>query len=248
MANAHAVSVIIPLCDEEKYLAACLKSLLAQTFKDFEVILINDCSSDAARKVLKSYLKKFDGRLNIYDNQQSSGISAARNKGLYISRGEYVFFLDAKDSLLADGLERMYGLAKYFDVDVVNFTGHYDLSSDGKKRIHRRLKKPTATGENIFETNLEWRVKGLLKSNFYWAPWRRMLRRDFLIKEKLFFLENLRKYEDQIWTYGLLLCAGKILHTPLAAYLYRKSDDSRQSLLLRVKKIEIPTISLLRLV
>ena len=226
MANVPAISVIIPLYNAEKYFGECLESLLAQTFQDFEVIVINDCSTDNSRQIAESYLEKFGGRLVIYDNLQNSGVSAARNRGLQISRGDYVFFLDADDMILTDGLENIYRLAKCFDVDVVSCTGHYDLSDDGNERTLKRLQRPTTKYENIFEMNLEWRVKGLLVDNFYWAPWRRLLRRDFLIRSELFFPENLHKYEDHIWTYGLLLCAEKILHTPLAVYLYRNFDDS----------------------
>ena len=226
MMNPPAASVIVPFFNVEKYFIECLDSLLAQTFQDFEIILVNDASTDGSRQIAESYLEKFGGRLSICDNRKNSGVSYSRNKGLSLSRGEYVFFLDADDMLLPDGLERMYRLAKSFDADVVNCTGHYDMSDDGKEKILRRLKKPTETDENIFETNLEWRVQGLLADNFYWAPWRRLSRRDFLIRHELFFPENLNKYEDRIWTVGMLLCAEKVLHTPLAAYLYRKTDDS----------------------
>ena len=226
MVSAPAVSVIMPMFNAEKYIAECLDSLLVQTFQDFEVILVNDASTDGSRQIAESYLEKFGGRLMIYDNQKNLGVSATRNRGLKISRGEYIFFMDADDLILENGLKRLYGLAKSYDVDVVNCTGHYDLSDDGKERKLRRLKRPTATLENILDTNFEWRVDGILADNFYWAPWRRLSRRDFLIRNGLFFPKGIDIYEDQVWTFGLLLCAKKILHTPLATYFYRKSAGS----------------------
>ena len=232
MTSAPTISVIIPMFNAKKYIAECLDSVLLQTFQDFEVILVNDASTDGSRQIAESYLEKFGGRLTIYDNQKNLGVSVTRNKGLEISRGEYVFFMDADDLILPNGLKRLYGLAKCFDVDVVNCTGFYNMSDDGKERTLRRLKKPTATDENIIDVNLEWRVKGLLEDNFYWAPWRRLLRRDFLIRNGIFFPEELKICEDEIWTHGLLFCAKKILHTPLAIYLYRKSEGS----LLRIKR------------
>lgn len=226
MKNSPAISVIIPMYNAEKYIAECLDSVLVQTLQDYEVILVNDCSTDNCRQIAESYLEKFGGRLTIYDNEKNLGVSCARNKGLELSRGEYIFFMDADDMILPEGLKRLYGLARCFDVDVVNCTGHYDLGDDGKTRTLKRLKKPTATLENILDTNFEWRMKGLLKDNFYWAPWRRLSRRDFLIRNALFFPEKLTLYEDQVWTFGMLFCAKKILHTPLAVYLYRKSETS----------------------
>ena len=226
MANVPAISVVIPLFNAEKYFAECLKSVLDQIFKDYEIIVVNDGSTDGSRKIAESYLEKFGGRLKIFDNEKNFGVSAARNKGLQISRGEYIFFLDADDLILPDALENMYGLAKNFDVDVVNCTGHFDLGDDGKEKILKRLKKPTATDENIFEADVEWRAKNLLADNFYWALWRKFLRRDFLVRNGLFFPDKVDIYEDRIWTVGVLLCAEKILHTPLTAYVYRKSADS----------------------
>ena len=127
-----------------------------------------------------------------------------------ISHGEYVFFIDADDLILPAGLKKLYGLAKYFDVEFVNCTGFYNMSDDGKQRTLRRLKRPTATDESIFEMNLKWRVEGLLKDNFYWAPWRKLLRRDFLLRQKNFFPKGLKIGGDEIWTQGLFFFAKKI--------------------------------------
>ena len=239
MVKAPAVSVVIPMYNAEKYIVECLDSVLAQTLQNYEVILVNDCSTDGSRKIAESYLEKFDGRLAIYDNEKNSGPSATRNNGLKISRGEYVFFLDADDLIVPEGLRRMYGVAKRFEADMVNCTGFYNMSDDGQERTIRHLKKPTATDENIFEMNLEWRVKGLLKENFYWTPWRKLLRRKFLTDNELFFPEKIIIHEDQIWTVGLLLCAKKIIHTPLAVYLYRKSTNS----LCRQKRTTLQSIN-----
>ncbi len=241
MNDTPEVSVIIPMFNEEKFIAECLESLLAQSLQDFEVIVVDDCSTDSSRQIVAGYLKKFGGRLKLSATKKNSGSgSVPRNKGLKLSRGEYVFFMDADDLILPNGLERMYKTAKYFDVEFVNCTGFYNMSDDGKQRTLRHLKKPTANDESIFEMNLKWRVEGLLKDNFYWAPWRKLLRRDFLLVHKIFFPKGLKICEDEIWTHGLLFFAKKIVHVPLAVYLYRKSDNS----LLRTKRTPLQTINL----
>ena len=240
MTDTPAVSVIIPMYNAEKYIAECLESLLAQTLQDVEVILVNDCSTDGSRQVAENYLEKFGGRLKIFDNEKNLGDADTRNNGLFRAGGEYVFFMDADDLILPDGLERMYKIAKYFDVEFVNCTGFYNMSDDGKQRTLRQLKKPTATDESILEMNLNWRVEGLLKDNFYWTPWRKLLRRDFLIRNKIFFPEGLRVSGDEIWTQGLLFFAKKIVHVPLAVYLYRKSENS----LLRIKRTPLQTMNI----
>ena len=226
MTIAPAVSIIIPMYNAEKYIAECLDSLLAQTFRDFEVILVNDCSTDNGRQIAETYLKEFGERLKIFDNEKNSGPGATRNNALLRANGEYIFCMDADDLILPEGLKRLYGLARCFDVDVVNCTGFYNMSDDGKQRTLRRLKKPTTADENILEMNLEWRMKNLLSNNFYWAPWRKLLRRDFLLENKVFFPVEFIRGEDVVWTHGVFFFAKKILHTPLAVYLHRNAVNS----------------------
>ena len=199
---------------------------MTQTLQDYEVILVNDCSTDNSRQIAESYLEKFGGRLKLFDNEKNSRAAATRNNGLRQAGGEYVFFLDADDMILSHGLAEAYKVAKYFDVDVVNITGFYDMSEDGQDRIIRYSNKPSSNGEPILENNLEWRVKGLLDNNFLWAPWRKLSRREFLIENELFFPDKVKRTEDVIWTHGLFFHAKKILHTSLAFYLYRKAKNS----------------------
>ena len=86
MANVPEVSIIIPLYNAEKYIAECLESVLAQTFKNFEVIIVDDCSTDNSCTIVESYIPKFSGRLKLYHMEKNSGSGAlARNKGLKLS-------------------------------------------------------------------------------------------------------------------------------------------------------------------
>lgn len=86
MTNAPAVSVIIPMYNAENFIAEGLESILAQTLQDFEVIVVDDCSTDNSRAVVESYLEKFDGRLKIFSTEKNSGNGALpRNKGMNFS-------------------------------------------------------------------------------------------------------------------------------------------------------------------
>ena len=85
MESNPAVSVIVPLYNAEKYIAECLDSLLAQTFQNFEVIVVDDCSTDNSRQIAESYLEKFGGRLKIFDNEKNSGAGGTRSLGDFIS-------------------------------------------------------------------------------------------------------------------------------------------------------------------
>lgn len=89
--KTYAVSVIIPLYNAEKYVGECLDSLLEQTFQDFEVIVVDDCSTDNSAKIVESYAPKFNGRFMFTILEKNSGSGALpRNKGLLLSRGEYI--------------------------------------------------------------------------------------------------------------------------------------------------------------
>ena len=223
----------------EKYIGECLDSLLNQTLQDFEVIIVNDCSTDNSLAIAETYIEKFSGRLKIFDNEKNSGAGATRNNGLRLATGEYVFFMDADDLILAHGLEKLYTTAKQFDVDVVNDVRYYRMSNDGKELNPHILKPYLPNNAPILESNLEWRVQGLLNDNFAWAPWRRILRREFLIKNEIFFPEDVVRNEDEVWTHGLLFFAKKIIHIPLSICLYRLSESS----ITRVKRTPLQNIS-----
>ena len=218
----HAVSVVIPVFNAEKYFVECFDSLLNQTFQDYEVVVVNDCSTDSSRQIAESYVEKFGERLRIFDNEKNLGPGGTRNKGLQVSRGEYVFFLDADDLILPDGLENLFRLAKTFDADVLNLTGCYIMSNDGQETILQPARK-IAVEEPLIDVDKDWRMINLIRNNFRWAPWRKFTRRNFLIDNKLFFPEKIRRAEDVMWTHAVWFFAKKIVHVPLAIYFHRKA-------------------------
>jgi hypothetical protein len=105
--NISAISVIIPMYNSEKYIGECLDSLLAQTFQDFEVIVVDDCSTDDSVVIVESYAQKFSGRLKLAKTEINSGGGGyvPRNIGLSLSSGEYFYFLDADDFIVEMALE-----------------------------------------------------------------------------------------------------------------------------------------------
>ena len=92
------ISVIIPVYNVEKYLRICLESILNQNFKGYEIILINDGSTDNSLNICREYEKKYSNIIVI--NEENSGPSAARNKGLEYAKGKYISFIDSDDELL----------------------------------------------------------------------------------------------------------------------------------------------------
>lgn len=90
------ISIIVPVYNSEKYLGRCIDSLLAQSFKDFELILINDCSQDRSAEICEAYAEK-DTRIKVINKLKNEGVSAARNSGIDIAEGKYLMFCDSDD-------------------------------------------------------------------------------------------------------------------------------------------------------
>lgn len=113
------VSVIVPVFDVEKYLRQCLDSIVSQSLKDIEIICVDDGSTDGSLNILKEYESK-DSRVKVIC-QQNNGVSSARNRGLEIAQGEYIYFADSDDYLESDSLDKLYSLSKDKDLDLLIF-------------------------------------------------------------------------------------------------------------------------------
>ena len=222
-----AISVIIPLYNDEKYIGACLESILEQTFYDFEVVVVDDCSTDTGVEIVESYMPKFGGKLTLlHTDKNTGGAALPRNKGLNFSRGEYVFFVDSDDSLSKSALEELHALAEAFDTDVVYCERNFETDEAGENirlvthQKGRLVEKPT------FETDiLAKRVNIILEHDIWGAPWCKLVRRNFLIENEIVF-PNVFPCEDYFWTLNLFFCAKKFLRAPVAAYVWRQTNKS----------------------
>ena len=113
-------SIVIPVYNSEKYIEECLGSVISQTFKDFEVICINDGSTDASKSLLDEFANK-DERVKVY-SQENQGVGAARNYGIELAQGKYISFLDSDDILSPNTLKSVYNFFEkhYDEIDVVS--------------------------------------------------------------------------------------------------------------------------------
>lgn len=111
------LSIIVPIYNVEKYLPRCIESILNQTFREFELILINDGSTDNCKEICEKY-KKIDSRI-IVVNKKNGGVSSARNFGIDISRGEYIGFVDPDDFIDANMYEILFNTANSYNSDMV---------------------------------------------------------------------------------------------------------------------------------
>ena len=224
-----AVSVIIPMYNAEKYIAECLESLLAQTLRNFEVIVVDDCSTDNSAEIVRGYAKKFDRRLTLTRTEKNSGGGGLpRNRGFGFSRGEYVFFMDSDDLLTQTGLEEMYTLAKNFEADVVYCEKFYTIDAAFEElKICSEQEGGFVAEPTLETTDLARRVKNILAYRYWVTPWLKFVRRDFMLENEIFF-PNTRTSQDDIWTYGLVFFAKRFLRVPNIVYVYRLSENSIQ--------------------
>lgn len=227
------ISVIIPMYNAEKYIAECLGSLLGQTFQDFEVIVVDDCSTDSSCKIVEKFIPKFDGRLKLAHMKKNSGCAPApRNKGFIISRGEYIYFMDADDALTETALEEMYTLAKDYDADVVYCEKYFMSTGTGQEflnSIHladNRIQAPPFVEEPTFiSEDLGERIQEMLAIRFWMTPWLRLVSRELLAENEITFPEIIGS-DDFVWTFEVLCAAKRFLRVPNICYVRRMYDDS----------------------
>ncbi len=152
MSNNPTVSVLIPVYNAEKYIKEALDSILNQTFKNFELIIINDCSTDSTEKIIKRYAKK-DSRILLVNNKENLKISKTLNKGIGIAKGKYIVRMDADDWSYPDRIEKQVGYMES-NPDIVLSSGNMEIC-DEKMIIKNRSNFPT-TDHNIREVLLQY--------------------------------------------------------------------------------------------
>jgi len=228
-----AVSIIIPMYNVEKYIGECLDSILAQTLKNFEVIVVDDCSTDNSVAIVESYLEKFGGRLKIKRTRNNSGGCAVpRNFGLPFSSGEYILFMDGDDTITPTALNELYTIAKKFDADVVHCEKYYQIPDEQwNNREFRKQLKPTSYQTSNFVTeptalpdDISVRVSMFHQRKFIHAIWVNLFRRDFILENEIKMCDV--PAEDMIFTMCAVCTSKKFVSVPNVINFYRVRENS----------------------
>ena len=234
------ISVIIPMYNVEKYVGQCLGSLLSQTFQDFEVIVVDDCSTDNGIKVVENYIPRFKGKLKIAKLDKNSGSAAIpRNMGLRLCRGKYISFIDPDDLIVNNAFETLYKIAESMQADVVH-SERYLEPIDGDENINLRTKfkkttflNPPFVEKNTYLSNdLVERSQYFIQRRYLWSSCVKLYRRDFLMKNDIKFPTNMLFSEDLPFCLYCLILAKHFVLTPFVFYVYRprKGSATRQEL------------------
>ncbi len=201
------VTVIVPCYNVEKYIEKGLNSLINQTLKDIEIIVINDGSNDNTLKILNEF-KKNDKRIRIID-KKNEGVSAARNIGLKEAKGKYICFMDSDDWLEKDFLEKMYNKISENDYDMVA-CDTYAIYPNKKKYIKSNI------NDNQDEKKL--------MIDAYTVIWNKIYKKE-IIKD-IYFDNSISFCEDVLFLYEVYLKVKRVgsIHEPLYNYLQREKS------------------------
>ena len=220
-----SISVIIPVYNCEKYISECLDSVINQSFDRFEVICIDDESTDRSLDILTRYAE-MDNRISV-TTQNHSGVSDARNRGLILANGKYVYFLDSDDYIRPHAFECLFKEAENKEADVIYFNGSPFFNSKKIKNIwfrsrHRYCRNRDYSG--IY--NGSFLFSQLVNNREYYVnvPLQ-FIRRDFLIENDISFYSGII-HEDNLFSFCTILSANKVWYDSKEFYVRRVRDDS----------------------
>ena len=207
-------STIVPLYNQEKYIEECIQSVINQTFNNFELIIINDGSTDKSYEICEMFTSQ-DVRIKLY-NKSNEGVSIARNLGIKYSTGKYLFFLDSDDWILPEHVERL--------VDLLE-KNNSDASSCGFKEVRNDVEFDTS--------NKKWKVVEYTGKEFVYqmtrltgyrcVPWGRLIRKEWF---EGFSFPLGRRFEDVYAMPALMIKLNSVVYTNEPLYIYRNRLDS----------------------
>lgn len=210
------VSVIIPVYNSEKYISECLDSVLNQTFKDIEIICIDDGSTDKSFDILNRYNIK-EKRITLL-TQKNLGQSVARNKALEIAKGEYIYFLDSDDYIEPNLIEECIKKLDETQAGLICF--NTEVVGDTSSRLFKRAEKYALLKFSGLLT-----LTGEVRDTLNVYLWNKMFRNDIIQKYKLRFPQNLC-YEDISFSKSYFLMVDKIYMDMRRFYHYRIHENS----------------------
>lgn len=212
------VSVIIPVYNVEPYVQKCLQSVFAQTYKDVEVILIDDCSTDQSMSIVNNVVSEYNGKfsIRIIRNEHNLGLSQSRNRGIDDAKGEYVFFLDSDDEISKDCIQTLVSAAIDNKPDVV--IGDYAVH--GSSDYFPPLKLNSGRIRNR-----EAIIKAYAKEKIYVMAWNKLVKRSFIIRNHLYFVPGII-HEDCLWSFQIACLSQDWVIAKKTTYYYKVRSGS----------------------
>ena len=212
MEENNKVSIIIPAYNVEKYIKKCIESICNQTYRNIEIIIIDDGSTDNTAKIVDRY-SHYDNRIKII-HKENKGVSAARNIGIEVSKGEYLVFVDADDYLASDYIEYMVSLAQRSNAD-------FCLS----KNCYTRKNEPQISTDEIQDLSPEEATALLLSPIVIVGCWNKILKKSFIDAHNLRFSTSLFYGEGLSFITQASQLASCVTAGNRKVYYYRRNNE-----------------------
>ena len=216
------ISVIVPVHNAEKYLEQCIKSIVEQTYDNLEIILVNDCSTDASSDICDEYAKK-DGRIRVIHKTQKGGEggAVARNEGIAAATGDVFYFIDSDDYIEPDMLENMYEIMERENSECVVSSFHY-VDSEGAELswytpcLNEYRSMSGLEAAKIFLTTLN--IEGF--------SWNKLICREVMEKYQIAFDESMNSFVDMYDMFKAVFYSKKVSFYDAKPYYYRQHNVS----------------------
>lgn len=221
-------SIIIPVFNVENYIQQCMDSVLAQTFTNYECILVNDGSTDNSKKICEKYCLNYKSFRLV--NQKNMGLSEARNTGIKYARGNYIVFLDSDDFIKETALKDLYDTILNNgrkEIIISTTFAYYESEKISKARICNFQKQIMINSEVLWKTFTD--------SKFVVAAWTLTVERQFILKNQLWFEPNLL-HEDELWYPIAIAMAQEIIVNDKPFYYNRCDRKGSITNTLNIKK------------
>lgn len=231
------ISVIVPLYNAEKFIRVCIDSVLAQTLGSFEILIVDDCSTDGSVELCRRLYGQ-DERVRLILQPQNMGAGAARNRGISEAHGKYIAFIDSDDEMVPDYLGDMFRTAEEHDADVVHNTHcFFVMPPKGEAVPLEMLKVPAEqfisfasdrkeTKElTMLTDDLSSRLDDWVKHSYHFSIWNNLYKKSFLLENDIRF-GKMRLAEDAVFFLHCMFRAGRFVVRPGGGYVYRVTDTS----------------------
>ena len=226
------ISVIVPVYNAKPYIQEAIDSVLHQIFQDFEIIIVDDASTDGSYELCQN-LYGTNEKIRLCHHIQNRTAGGARNTGLEQAKGKYIAFLDSDDLYMPEALSIMYRAAEAYGAEVVHSTGclvptgdqeHVKPTEDFRTIIFDDM--PTSEKPVLIPQDKTYRVEKWAGRKLFGTIWNKLFRKDFLDKYGMRFEENLVPGQDAIFLFRCVFHAQNYLWIPEVFYVYRRPESS----------------------
>lgn len=211
--RCYSITVIIAIYNASQYLRQCIDNILSQNFQDFELLLVNDGSTDSTGEICDEYAKK-DKRIRVF-HEQHKGVAHARQIGLDNAKGEYILYIDADDVIELTLLNDLYQTVKIHDAELV-ICDYTELTNSGP--VYRKQEPTSKTGIGLLED--------ILNGILYGALWNKLIKTDCIRKSHAMFPFDLTMREDLVFLAQVLPTIYNVQYLPKSLYGYERRNTS----------------------